>query len=108
MLVDLVYTKSTVYNPKLDIERIGAKTMRVAVVDRERCRPDKCDQPCIRFCPMGKEQAEHFQVGNSARIAIAMFLRPLPKEVQPFPVEIKRLGMHRARNIAIAMLAALA
>ncbi|MBT7186985.1 hypothetical protein HN911_06585, partial [Candidatus Bathyarchaeota archaeon] len=26
--------------------------MRVAVVDRERCRPDKCDQPCIRFCPM--------------------------------------------------------
>ncbi|VVB60121.1 Trehalose/maltose import ATP-binding protein MalK [uncultured archaeon] len=24
---------------------------RIAVIDREKCRPDKCDKPCIRFCP---------------------------------------------------------
>ncbi len=24
---------------------------RIAVIDREKCKPDKCDKPCIRFCP---------------------------------------------------------
>ena len=25
--------------------------LRIAVIDRTKCRPDKCDKPCIRFCP---------------------------------------------------------
>ena len=32
--------------------------MRVAVVDKERCRSDKCDLICIRFCPMVRSRLE--------------------------------------------------
>ena len=32
--------------------------MRVAVVDKERCRPDRCDLVCIRFCPMVRSRRE--------------------------------------------------
>lgn len=32
--------------------------MRIAVVDKERCRPDKCDLVCIRFCPMVRSRRE--------------------------------------------------
>ncbi len=32
--------------------------MRIAVVDRERCKPDKCTQECIRFCPMVRTRRE--------------------------------------------------
>ena len=30
----------------------------MAVVDKERCRPDKCDLVCIRFCPMVRTRRE--------------------------------------------------
>ncbi|MGQ9680528.1 MAG: ribosome biogenesis/translation initiation ATPase RLI [Candidatus Bathyarchaeia archaeon] len=32
--------------------------MRIAVVDEERCRSDKCDLVCIRFCPMVRSRRE--------------------------------------------------
>ena len=32
--------------------------MRIAVVDKERCRSDKCDLVCIRFCPMVRSRRE--------------------------------------------------
>jgi len=32
--------------------------LRVAVVDKERCRSDKCDLVCIRFCPMVRSRRE--------------------------------------------------
>ena len=32
--------------------------MRVAVVDKEQCRPDRCDLVCIRFCPMVRSRRE--------------------------------------------------
>jgi len=32
--------------------------LRVAVVDKERCRSDKCDLVCIRFCPMVRSRLE--------------------------------------------------
>ncbi|UCD45389.1 MAG: ribosome biogenesis/translation initiation ATPase RLI [Candidatus Bathyarchaeota archaeon] len=32
--------------------------MRIAVVDKERCRSDKCDLVCIRFCPMVRTRRE--------------------------------------------------
>ncbi|MFQ6052743.1 MAG: hypothetical protein ACE5OO_00750, partial [Candidatus Bathyarchaeia archaeon] len=30
----------------------------MAVVDKERCRPEKCDLVCIRFCPMVRSRRE--------------------------------------------------
>ncbi len=32
----------------------GVKRMRVATIDRDLCKPDKCGRECIRFCPMVK------------------------------------------------------
>ncbi len=28
--------------------------MRIAVIDRQKCRPDKCDLICLRVCPLNK------------------------------------------------------
>jgi len=36
--------------------------LRVAVVDKERCRPDKCDLVCIRFCPMVRSRREAIRI----------------------------------------------
>jgi ATP-binding cassette subfamily E protein 1 len=36
--------------------------LRIAVVDKERCRPDKCDLVCIRFCPMVRTRKEAIRV----------------------------------------------
>ena len=32
--------------------------MRVAVVDKDRCKPQKCGQACYRFCPMIRSNVE--------------------------------------------------
>ena len=32
--------------------------MRIAVIDREKCRIDKCTKECIRFCPMVRTRRE--------------------------------------------------
>ncbi|UCH58216.1 MAG: ribosome biogenesis/translation initiation ATPase RLI [Candidatus Bathyarchaeota archaeon] len=32
--------------------------MRIAVIDREKCRTDRCDTECIRFCPMVRTRRE--------------------------------------------------
>jgi ATP-binding cassette subfamily E protein 1 len=32
--------------------------LRVAVIDREKCKPDKCNTECIRFCPMVRTRRE--------------------------------------------------
>jgi len=45
--------------------------MRVAVVDRERCRPDKCDQPCIRFCPMVRTRREAIRQDDEGKAYIS-------------------------------------
>ncbi len=40
--------------------------MRVAVIDREKCKPEECNKECFRFCPMvrtGKE-AVRFEEGK--------------------------------------------
>ncbi len=26
-------------------------SLRIAVVDRERCQPKKCSQECVKYCP---------------------------------------------------------
>ena len=48
--------------------------MRVAVVDKERCRPDKCDQPCIRFCPMVRTRREAIRQDEDGKAHISEFI----------------------------------
>ncbi len=43
---------------------------RVAVLDTERCKVKKCNQPCIGFCPMVRSHVEAIRVeGNKAVIS---------------------------------------
>lgn len=40
-------------------------TLRVAVLDREKCDPRKCgSQPCIRFCPPVRNDIEAIKIGE--------------------------------------------
>ena len=32
--------------------------VRVAVIDRDRCKPKECSQPCLRFCPPVRSMIE--------------------------------------------------
>ena len=41
--------------------------MRVAVIDRERCRSDKCSLECIRFCPMVRVRREAIRLGEDGK-----------------------------------------
>jgi len=36
--------------------------LRVAVVDKERCRSEKCDSVCVRFCPMVRTRREAIRI----------------------------------------------
>ncbi len=44
---------------------------RIAVINRKKCRPDKCDQPCIRFCPRVRSGDNECVVLDRGKIAIA-------------------------------------
>ena len=48
--------------------------MRVAVVDKERCKPDKCDEVCIRFCPMVRTRKEAIRMGDDGKAYVAEML----------------------------------
>lgn len=41
--------------------------MRIAVVDKEKCRPDKCNYECIAFCPPQKNKIKVFEIGNDKK-----------------------------------------
>ena len=44
--------------------------MRIAVVEKERCKSDKCDLVCIRFCPMVRSRREAIRLqGKKAFVA---------------------------------------
>lgn len=45
--------------------------MRVAVVDKERCRSDKCDLVCIRFCPMVRTRREAIRLDDESKAYVA-------------------------------------
>lgn len=45
--------------------------MRVAVVDKERCRSDKCDTVCIRFCPMVRTRREAIRLDDDKKAYVA-------------------------------------
>ena len=48
--------------------------MRVAVIDREKCRSDKCSLECIRFCPMVRVRREAIRQGEDGKSIIAELL----------------------------------
>jgi len=41
------------------------------VVDKERCRPDKCDLVCIRFCPMVRTRKEAIRLGDDGKAYVS-------------------------------------
>ena len=45
--------------------------MRIAVVDKERCKSDKCDLVCIRFCPMVRTRREAIRLGDDQKAYVA-------------------------------------
>ena len=45
--------------------------MRVAVVDKERCRSDKCAHVCIKFCPMVRTRREAIRLDEAGKAYIA-------------------------------------
>ena len=45
--------------------------LRVAVVDKERCKPEKCDLVCIRFCPMVRTRREAIRIGDNGKAYVA-------------------------------------
>ena len=45
--------------------------MRVAVVDKEKCKPDKCDEVCVRFCPMVRTRREAIRMGDDGKAYVA-------------------------------------
>jgi len=43
---------------------------RIAVLDQDRCKVKKCNQPCVSFCPMVRSRVEAIRVeGNKAVIS---------------------------------------
>jgi len=48
--------------------------LRIAVVDKEKCRSDKCDQVCIRFCPMVRTRREAIRLGDDGKAYVAEFV----------------------------------
>ena len=48
--------------------------MRIAVVDKEKCRSDKCDQVCIRFCPMVRTRREAIRLAEDGKAYVAEFV----------------------------------
>ena len=45
--------------------------LRVAVIDKERCKPEKCDLVCVRFCPMVRTRREAIRLGEDKKAYIA-------------------------------------
>ncbi len=37
--------------------------MRIAVIDRSKCKPDKCGYLCIKYCPLIKNKIEVIKIG---------------------------------------------
>ncbi len=44
--------------------------MRIAVVDKDLCRPDKCNLECLRFCPLNRSGKKCIELGDSGKRAI--------------------------------------
>ncbi len=78
--------------------------VRVAVVDKELCKPDKCQLECVRFCPINKTGRKAIEVKGKAIIyeetciGCGICVRKCPFKalsIVNLPDELERIVMHR-------------
>ncbi len=83
--------------------------VRVAVVDYELCKPDKCGTPCVRFCPINRtrpykaielrpERGNKPVVNESFCIACGICIKKCPYKaikIVNLPDEVERKLIHR-------------
>jgi ATP-binding cassette subfamily E protein 1 len=80
--------------------------MRIAVIDKERCRSDKCDLVCIRFCPMVRTRKEAIRLDEEKKAYVAesicsgcgICIQKCPFEalsIVNLPEELKTDNIHR-------------
>ncbi|MFO7968017.1 MAG: ribosome biogenesis/translation initiation ATPase RLI [Archaeoglobaceae archaeon] len=43
--------------------------MRIAVIDRDKCKPKRCSHECIKYCPPMRSGQEVIEIGDVARIS---------------------------------------
>jgi ATP-binding cassette subfamily E protein 1 len=60
-----------IYNSLVDFI-IEFDMTRVAVLDYDKCKPKKCDQMCLRFCPMVRSRVEAIRVERNKAIISEM------------------------------------
>ena len=44
--------------------------VRVAVLDKDRCKPKKCNYICMRFCPMVKSRVEAIRIEDGKVVIV--------------------------------------
>ncbi len=44
---------------------------RIAILDQDRCKPKKCNQLCIKFCPMVRSRVEAIRVEEPNKVIIS-------------------------------------
>lgn len=61
--------------------------LRIAVIDRNKCRPDKCDKPCMRFCPRVRtgdetvfEKEGRVYIAEELCVGCAICVKKCPKD----------------------------
>ncbi len=80
--------------------------MRIAVVDKKRCRSDKCDLVCIRFCPMVRTRKEAIRLDDESKAYVSELIcsgcgicvRKCPFDalrIVNLPDELKTEHLHR-------------
>ena len=54
-------------NPNRDKTNLGEILVRVAVIDREVCKPNKCQRECISFCPVNLTGGKAIEMDSSIK-----------------------------------------
>ena len=53
---------------------------RIAVLDADRCKPKKCNQMCIKYCPMVRSRVEAIRF-EEKNLLNQRFFDPFPQEL---------------------------
>ena len=60
---------------------------RIAVLDADKCKVKKCDQICVRFCPMVRSHVEAVRVEGDKAVISGNALQRLRHMRQEMPVQ---------------------